>query len=85
MTKIEDFAPHTPGFLKNALNAVAIAVAFTGKLAKRSASIFGTWAQRHRDRQQVLDLLAQDHRTAADMGTTEEDLKAEAHKPFWRP
>lgn len=56
-----------------------------GSLINRLRSIIRIWAVRDRDRQELLNLLDQDHRTAADMGSTTYDLKTWAQKPFWRP
>ena len=51
----------------------------------RLRSIIRIWAQRHRNRQDLLNLLDQDHRIARDMGSTEHELRAWAQKPFWLP
>jgi uncharacterized protein YjiS (DUF1127 family) len=61
------------------------AAAFAAKLAAWPTSQIRIWARRHRERQELLDLLATDHRTAADLGATEAELKSWANKPFWRP
>jgi len=58
---------------------------FDRSLIKRLRSVIRTWAKRHRDRQELLNLLEQDHRIARDMGSTDQDLRAWAQKPFWRP
>jgi uncharacterized protein YjiS (DUF1127 family) len=47
--------------------------------------LFRKWAKRRRDRLELLDYLAQDHRSAADMGTTRADADYWAQQPFWRP
>lgn len=44
-----------------------------------------TWLKRHRRRQELLDYIAQDHRAAADMGTTRAEAEDWARRPFWRP
>jgi hypothetical protein len=62
-----------------------IAAADDSRLAVRLNNLIRAWAKRHRARRELLDLLAQDHRTAADMRSTEEDLKDWARRPFWRP
>ena len=54
-------------------------------LINRLRSVIRIWAQRHRNRQDLLNLLDRDYRTAPDMGTTEQELKAWAQKPFWMP
>jgi uncharacterized protein YjiS (DUF1127 family) len=51
----------------------------------RLRSIIRIWVARHRDRQELLNLLDQDHRIAQDMGTTEHELRAWIRKPFWLP
>jgi uncharacterized protein YjiS (DUF1127 family) len=43
------------------------------------------WMTRHRDRQALLNVLDEDHRIAADLGTTKEELRTWAQKPFWSP
>jgi hypothetical protein len=43
------------------------------------------WAARRRDRRELLDYLAQDHRAAADMKKTWQELESWARKPFWIP
>ena len=57
---------------------------FDRSLIKRLRSVIRTWAKRRRDRQELLNLLEQDHRIARDMGSTDHDLRAWAQKPFWR-
>lgn len=54
-------------------------------LINRLRSIIRIWAQRHRNRQELLNLLDQDRRFARDMGSTEHELRAWAQKPFWLP
>ena len=54
-------------------------------LIKRLRSVIRIWAERHRDRQELLNLMDQDHRIARDMGSTDQDLRSWAQKPFWRP
>ena len=44
-----------------------------------------TWWKRHQSRQELLNYIAQDHRAAADMGTTRADAEDWARRPFWRP
>jgi len=43
--------------------------------------ILSTWRQRSRDRRELLGL---DYRTLRDLGVTEQDIRFEASKPFWR-
>lgn len=62
------------------------AAAFAAELAVQPASQIRVWARRYRERQELLDLLAtDDHRMAADLGSTEDRLRSWASKPFWRP
>ena len=56
---------------------------FGRSLINRLRSIIRIWVKRHRDRQELLNLLEQDHRIARDMGSTNQDLRAWAQKPFW--
>jgi uncharacterized protein YjiS (DUF1127 family) len=58
---------------------------FDRSLIKRLRSIIRIWAERHRDRQELLNLMDQDHRIARDIGTTDQELRAWARKPFWIP
>ena len=58
---------------------------FGRSLIKRFRSLIRVWAKRHRDRQELLTLLDQDHRIAQDMGKTEHELRVWAQKPFWIP
>ena len=44
-----------------------------------------TWLKRHQSRQELLNYIAQDHRAAADMGTTRAEAEDWARRPFWRP
>ena len=44
-----------------------------------------TWWKRHQSRQELLNYIAQDHRAAADMGTTRAEAEDWARRPFWRP
>ena len=44
-----------------------------------------TWLKRHQSRQELLDYIAQDHRAAADMGTTRAEAQDWARRPFWLP
>jgi len=61
------------------------AAAFAAKLAIQPASQIRVWARRYRERQEFLNLLATDHRIAADLGSTEDNLRSWASRPFWRP
>jgi uncharacterized protein YjiS (DUF1127 family) len=54
-------------------------------LIGRLQSTIRMWMTRHRDRQALLNVLDEDHRIAADLGTTEEKLRTWAQKPFWSP
>ncbi len=70
---------------KSAKTTAASRAVFTGNLIERAQSVIRIWAGRHRDRQELLNLLDKDHRIARDMGTTEQELRAWAEKPFWLP
>jgi len=41
--------------------------------------------RRRRQRQELLDYLASDHRAVADIGMTAYDARAWSARPFWRP
>jgi uncharacterized protein YjiS (DUF1127 family) len=58
---------------------------FGRSLINRFRSIIQIWVERHRDRQELLNLLDKDHRIARDMRTTTQELMAWANKPFWLP
>lgn len=62
-----------------------LAQSYCDRNEKRARSAIRTWAKRHRDRQELLNLLDQDHRIARDMGATDHELRAWAQKPFWLP
>ena len=47
----------------------------------RSARI---WLKRWRDRRELLDYLAMDHRAAADLGIDRSNAREWAQRPFWR-
>lgn len=40
--------------------------------------------RRQRERRELLDFMAGDHRAAADMGITAYDARSWAERPFWR-
>jgi uncharacterized protein YjiS (DUF1127 family) len=48
-------------------------------------ALIRTWLKRHQSRQELLNYIAQDHRAAADMGTTRAEAEDWARRPFWRP
>lgn len=52
---------------------------------RRAGSLLQAWAARRRDRRELLDYIAQDHRAAADMKKTQQELESWARKPFWIP
>ena len=56
---------------------------FGRSLINRFRSIIRIWVERHRDRQELLNLLDKDHRIARDMRTTTQELEDWANKPFW--
>lgn len=51
----------------------------------RLLNLVRTWLKRHRSRRELLNYIAQDHRAAADMGTTRTEAEGWARQPFWRP
>ena len=53
--------------------------------APRLLNLVRTWFKRRRSRRELLNYIAQDHRAAADMGTTRTDAEDWARRPFWRP
>jgi uncharacterized protein YjiS (DUF1127 family) len=42
------------------------------------------WRQRQRDRRELLDYLARDHRAANDLCIDRSDARKWAERPFWR-
>jgi uncharacterized protein YjiS (DUF1127 family) len=83
----EDIAPFAPeailGETSSPKRAAASRRIYGGNLIERARSVIRIWVERQRDRQELLNLLDQDHRIARDMGTTDQELKAWAQKPFW--
>ncbi|MFY9827735.1 MAG: hypothetical protein WAK69_03800 [Rhodoplanes sp.] len=53
-------------------------------IGRRACDLVRTWAKRADKRRELIDYVAQDHRAAADMGTTGADAKFWAQRPFWR-
>jgi uncharacterized protein YjiS (DUF1127 family) len=51
---------------------------------KQLADTVGTWRRRERDRRELLDYLATDHRAANDLGIDRSDAREWAERPFWR-
>lgn len=43
------------------------------------------WLTRRRQRQELLDYMAIDHRAAADIGVSANGARDWAKRPFWRP
>ena len=85
----EDIAVFTPkAILRETSSAKTTAASrrvFAGNLIERAGSVIRIWVERHRDRQELLNLLDKDHRIARDMRTTTQELEAWANKPFWLP
>jgi hypothetical protein len=81
MTTVDYFVRSAPSVFQRFLSVAR----YGRRVAGRCLTVIRIWAKRHRDRQDILNLLAQDHRAAADMGTTSENLKTWAQKPFWLP
>jgi uncharacterized protein YjiS (DUF1127 family) len=42
------------------------------------------WLKRHRDRRELLNYLAADHRAAKDLGIVQSDAEDWAQRPFWQ-
>jgi hypothetical protein len=85
MTTVDYFVRSAPSAFQRLLSWLT-AIYESGRcVAGCCRSVIRMWALRHRDRQDVLNLLAQDHRAAADMGTTPEELRTWAQKPFSLP
>jgi hypothetical protein len=85
----DDIAPFAPqAILREASSSKTTGASrrvFAGNLIERARSVIRIWAERHRDRQELLNLLDKDHRIARDMRTTTQELEAWANKPFWLP
>jgi uncharacterized protein YjiS (DUF1127 family) len=43
------------------------------------------WLKRRKDRQELLDYLAMDHRAASDIGIDRSNAREWAERPFWQP
>jgi uncharacterized protein YjiS (DUF1127 family) len=84
MLDIEAEVPHSDLWRRagasahNPLDAV-------NRMASHARERIATWAKRRRDRLELLNYLAQDHRAASDMGTSRADAEHWARQPFWRP
>jgi uncharacterized protein YjiS (DUF1127 family) len=51
----------------------------------RAAGAFQIWRERQKQRREIIDYMASDHRVAADIGVTRHDARDWAERPFWRP
>ncbi|MBX6376495.1 MAG: DUF1127 domain-containing protein [Acetobacteraceae bacterium] len=51
------------------------------RAARRLGTLFATWRDRHRERQQ---LAAMGERELRDIGLAASDIRSEISKPFWR-
>lgn len=51
---------------------------------KSAADTARTWLKRRRERQELLDYLAMDHRAARDLGIDRSNAREWAERPFWR-
>lgn len=51
---------------------------------KRVIDTLRVWRTRERERQQLLDYLAMDHRAAGDIGLDRSNARDWARRPFWR-
>ncbi|MGA7789622.1 MAG: hypothetical protein WCA56_15830 [Xanthobacteraceae bacterium] len=52
---------------------------------QRAISLARIWRDRERQRRQLLDYIASDHRAAADLGVSGYEARRWAGRPFWRP
>ena len=52
--------------------------------AMRAVSLVRTWSNRRRQRRELLDYIASDHRVAADIGITGCEARNWSQRPFWR-
>jgi uncharacterized protein YjiS (DUF1127 family) len=53
-------------------------------LCKSVADVPRNWLRRERERQELLDYLADDFRAAKDIGIDRSDAREWAHRPFWQ-
>jgi hypothetical protein len=83
MTTLYYIASSKPRGFQRPLSSLRAVFDFLRRVASSCGRVVLLWAKRHRDRQDALDYLSQDHRAAADMGATREELKAWAQEPFW--
>jgi len=49
------------------------------------AELVRAWRERNRQRRELLDFMAGDHRAASDIGMTPYEARKWADRPFWRP
>lgn len=82
---IDDLAPSPPEGLRGLRSCRKTTIDVTARLTTRFNGLIRAWVKRRRERQELVDLLAEDHRIAGDMRSTEEELKTWARRPFWRP
>jgi uncharacterized protein YjiS (DUF1127 family) len=54
-------------------------------LFKSFVDTVSTWLRRRRERQELLDYLATDHRAENDICISGSDAREWAERPFWRP
>ena len=85
MTTVDYFVRSAPSAFQRLLSWLTAVSQCGRRVVGRCRNVIRIWLKRHRDRQDALNYLAQDHRAAADMGTTPGDLKTWAQKPFWLP
>jgi uncharacterized protein YjiS (DUF1127 family) len=77
--------PHSGGLWRSAGAYAHKPLDAVISLASYVRECIATWAKRRRDRLELLNYLAQDHRAAGDMGTSRADAEHWARQPFWRP
>jgi len=74
---------------RHAQNEAAVAFAMRRPLPWRTIvsnaiDLVQSCIRRRRERQELLDYIASDHRAAADIGISAHDAHAWAKRPFWR-
>jgi uncharacterized protein YjiS (DUF1127 family) len=52
---------------------------------KDMMEILHIWADRRRQRRELLDFLSVDHRAVGDIGVSENEIRDWAARPFWYP
>jgi uncharacterized protein YjiS (DUF1127 family) len=55
------------------------------QVLRAASDLLRTWIERRRQRQELRNYLAIDHRAPADLGVAGNDARDWADRPFWRP